>query len=127
MEIFEAAIALGKMIKDSKEGIELEEAKKEWSECEELRTAYTEYTTQHKLLELQEQAGNPDPALNARITNRANELYNVIINHESYKRLDAAQEALNNLVQQVNGIIIEQITGTNPNCTHDCSTCGGCH
>ena len=127
MEIFEAAIALGKMIKDSKEGIELEEAKKEWSECEELRTAYTEYTTQHKLLELQEQAGNPDPALNARITNRANELYNIIVNHESYKRLDAAQEALNNLVQQVNGIIIEQITGTNPNCTHDCSTCGGCH
>ena len=127
MEILEMAVELGKMIKNSKEGIELEEAKKAWSECEELRVAYTEYTTQHKLLEMQEQAGNPDPALNVRITNRANELYEKITNHEAYIRLDAAQEALNALVQEVNGLIIEQITGTNPNCTHDCSTCGGCH
>lgn len=31
------------------------------------------------------------------------------------------------MVQQVNQILNYYITGTDPNCTHDCSTCGGCH
>ena len=31
------------------------------------------------------------------------------------------------MVQQVNQILNYYITGADPNCTHDCSTCGGCH
>ena len=39
---------------------------------------------------------------------------------ESKQQFDA-------MVQQVNQILNYYITGTDPNCTHDCSTCGGCH
>lgn len=39
----------------------------------------------------------------------------------------AAKNEFDALVNQVNQIINFYITGQDPNCTHDCSTCGGCH
>ena len=38
-----------------------------------------------------------------------------------------AKRDFDQLVQQVNQILNYYITGEDPNCTHDCSTCGGCH
>lgn len=38
-----------------------------------------------------------------------------------------AKQEFDAMVQQVNQILNYYITGMDPNCTHDCSTCGGCH
>ncbi len=38
-----------------------------------------------------------------------------------------AKKEFDSLVNQVNQILNFYITGQDPNCTHDCSTCGGCH
>ena len=38
-----------------------------------------------------------------------------------------AKQQFDAMVQQVNQILNYYITGADPNCTHDCSTCGGCH
>lgn len=38
-----------------------------------------------------------------------------------------AKKDFDALVNQVNQILNFYITGQDPNCTHDCSTCGGCH
>ena len=38
-----------------------------------------------------------------------------------------AKEAFDTMVNQVNTIINFYITGSTGDCTHDCSTCGGCH
>lgn len=38
-----------------------------------------------------------------------------------------AKEAFDKMVNQVNTIINFYITGSTGDCTHDCSTCGGCH
>lgn len=38
-----------------------------------------------------------------------------------------AKAKLDTLVNQVNQIISYYITGQTDDCTHDCSTCGGCH
>ncbi len=38
-----------------------------------------------------------------------------------------AKKAFDGLVNQVNQMLNFYITGQDPNCTHDCSTCGGCH
>lgn len=40
--------------------------------------------------------------------------------------IDAKRE-FDQMVNQVNQILNYYITGEDPNCTHDCSTCGGCH
>ena len=39
----------------------------------------------------------------------------------------AAQQAMNKLMADVNAEIKFCITGERDNCTHDCSTCSGCH
>ena len=38
-----------------------------------------------------------------------------------------AKKEFDALVNQVNQILNFYITGQDPNCTHDCSTCNGCH
>ena len=38
-----------------------------------------------------------------------------------------AKKDFDAVVQSVNGIINFYITGEEPGCTHNCSTCGGCH
>jgi cell fate (sporulation/competence/biofilm development) regulator YmcA (YheA/YmcA/DUF963 family) len=62
------------------------------------------------------------------IQNRINELYDQIMAAPVYVELLEAQEAVNELMNAVNNTITFAITGEMPsNCTHDCSTCGGCH
>lgn len=42
------------------------------------------------------------------------------------KYIDAKKD-FDTLVNQVNQILNFYITGQDPNCTHDCSSCSGCH
>ena len=46
---------------------------------------------------------------------------------ETIKKYIEAKNEFDALVNQVNQILNFYITGQDPNCTHDCSTCGGCH
>ncbi len=38
-----------------------------------------------------------------------------------------AKKAFDSRINEINGILNYYITGQDPSCTHDCSTCGGCH
>lgn len=38
-----------------------------------------------------------------------------------------AKKEFDACVNEINGILNFYITGQDPNCTHNCSTCGGCH
>ena len=63
------------------------------------------------------------------------EAYGKIMATESMRAYQAAQSELETLVNEMNGIIAMSLNGEDPatcdpaaaNCTHDCSTCGGCH
>jgi hypothetical protein len=68
-----------------------------------------------------------EDVLNA-IQDRIEAIYNQIVESDSYKVLEAAQNEVNALMEAVNNTITFNITGEEPSaCTHDCSTCGGCH
>ena len=70
----------------------------------------------------------PDRLLVAKMQGRVDELYNLIMNNETFVKLSDAQTAVNELMESVNNIITFNITGELPSCTHDCSSCGGgCH
>jgi cell fate (sporulation/competence/biofilm development) regulator YlbF (YheA/YmcA/DUF963 family) len=59
---------------------------------------------------------------------RIDELTALILANENYTAFANAQEAMNELMTAVNDEIKFVITGVRPDhCTHDCSTCGGCH
>ncbi len=46
---------------------------------------------------------------------------------ETIKKYIEAKKEFDTLVNQVNQILNFYITGQDPNCTHDCSSCSGCH
>ena len=62
------------------------------------------------------------------IQKRIDELYNLITEDAAFIALNEAQAVVNELMNSVNTTITYNITGEMPSsCTHDCSTCGGCH
>ena len=130
MELIEMAAILGQRIRSSEAGQRLENAAKAYAENTELRSAFTEYQVQQKVLEEHGALEIKDEALIAAIDKRLNEIYDQIISHVTYKEYEAAQEAYNNLISNLISEVVRQANGNDGEeggCTHDCSTCGGCH
>ena len=129
MEIFELAEQLGKVLKEDARLIALEEAKKAYDEDLKLQKCMMEYEVQQQAM--QREAAKPEKDLHfmETIQNRIDTLYQAIIENPTFDALNRAQEAVNGLMNEVNQTIMFQITGEAPKsgCTHDCSTCGGCH
>ena len=74
---------------------------------------------------LQRLDGSPDPDLLSSIENGIDEAYQKIVENDTYLRYSDAKDALDKLMNDVNGEITFQITGKRP-CSHDCASCGGC-
>ena len=130
MEIFELAARLGQALKADERLIALEAAKEAYENDTSLLRLRKEYEVQQTLLagEIAKSEGK-DLHLIEAIQNRIDELYRAIGENGSYQNLAAAQTAVNALMERVNAAINYEITGELPGsgCTHDCSTCGGCH
>lgn len=57
-----------------------------------------------------------------------NEAFDALIEKsETIKKYIEAKQKFDSMVNQINQVLNFYITGQDPNCTHDCSTCGGCH
>ncbi len=128
MEIFELATELGKKLKDDSRLIALEDAKKAYEENAELKKYMLEYDVQQKAM--QREVAKPERDLHfiEVIQNRIDELYKLIAEHPVFAELNRTQNEVNELMNRVNQTIMTQITGEEPSgCTHNCSTCGGCH
>lgn len=83
---------------------------------------------QRKAIEQVAGDGDYDPDLVRQIQERIDELYAEIAANPAFVELNEAQAAVNNLMNAVNNTIMFAITGEMPaGCTHDCSSCGGCH
>ena len=126
--IFELAAELGRTLKDDARIIALNAARDAFEADENVKTLMTEYEVQQNAIH--EEAMKEDRSedvLNA-IQDRIEAIYNQITESESYKALEAAQNEVNDLMEAVNNTITFNITGEEPSaCTHNCSTCGGCH
>ena len=129
-KIIELAHALGEEIAKSDEIKNLEEAKGAFQSDAELQNKMSEYEAERMLLG-QEFAKDPteaDQRAIADIRARIEQLSSEIGCHPAYIRFAEAQRAMNALMADVNDEIKYCITGERPSeCTHDCSTCKGCH
>ena len=67
-----------------------------------------------------------DESVREKITSRIDELYEKVTTHPVYTAYMTAKQEFDALYTEVMGEIEFGITGERP-CTHDCSTCGGCH
>ena len=128
MGIFELAAELGKALKDDKRLVALEEARKAYESDETVGKLMMEYEVQQKAIQNEVAKSERDETLLGMIQDRIDTIYDQIVATESYKNLEKAQSEVNDLMEMVNSTITFNITGEQPSsCTHDCSTCGGCH
>lgn len=128
MEIMEMATALGKLIKSSEEYKKYEAADAAYDSDEALGRLIAEYNAQQEAYSNEQQKAEPNQFLLETVAGRLETLYGEITANEAFMAYSEAQNALNNLMQEVNNEITFQVTGHRP-CSHeDCEACGGhCH
>ena len=128
MEIFELAAALGQKLKDDARLVALDAAKTAYEENKELQTYLVEYDVQQRAMQKAVMQDERDMDLIESIQRRIDELYELIVKNSAFEELNRAQAVVNELMNSVNQTIMTQITGEEPSgCTHNCSTCSGCH
>jgi len=128
MEIFEMAKLLGLAIREDERIKKLEEAKEIYENDEKIRILTTEYDVQQKALATAYSSPNRDETFINSVNGRITAIYEEVISTEAYKQYEAAQNAVNELMEQVNNAIQAAVTGIEPDgCTHNCATCKGCH
>jgi cell fate (sporulation/competence/biofilm development) regulator YlbF (YheA/YmcA/DUF963 family) len=128
-KIIELAHQLGTEIAKSEEIKNLNETKNAFDSDSELQALMSEYEAHRILLgqEFSKEAGEIDEKAIADIKARIEELTREISASPIYLAFANAQNNMNKLMADVNAEIKFCITGERDNCTHDCSTCSGCH
>ena len=131
MNYKEAARLLGEALAAEPAVITFNAAKAAFDTDAELSSMMAEYRTARTLLgemyarpALDEEESRSADALNTRVA----ELTEAIRANAIYRAMEEAQDAVNALMATVNADISFFAFGEQPGgCTHDCSTCGGCH
>ena len=129
-KIIELAHTLGLAIAESDEIKALEIAKEAYESDADLQAKLAEYETDRKLLteEFIKEDSETKEAAVSKLREHMEALAAEIVVNEKYVAFTNAQQALNDLMAEVNAEIKFCITGERPaECTHDCSTCKGCH
>lgn len=125
MNILQKTHELGEMIKQSEQMKLMNETEEAQANDETCQTLLNEYNLTRMNLARDLQEGKIQQG-EAIIKN--NEAFTKLVNsNEKIKAYVDAKNAFDNMVQEINQVLNYYITGQDPNCTHDCSTCKGCH
>ena len=129
-KIIELAHKLGDAIAESEEIKNLQTAKDAFENDAELQEYMSEYEADRRLIgeERSKSTDEADEKVIADLRARLGELNDLIAAKDAYRDFAKAQQAMDALMADVNDEIRFCITGERPEkCTHDCSTCSGCH
>ena len=126
MSIYSLAAELGKAIKEDDRMIRMEKAKEAYESSEKIGNLMMEYGIQQQALTAMGDGEEIDTDALTRIQDRIDEIYAEITTDPLFIELDEAQAAVNELMETVNNTIMFNATGKTA-CTHDCSSCSGCH
>ena len=125
MDIFEKTRELGEMIENSEEMKRLKISEGLQAEDEKAQELFGEFNLKRMNLakDLEEGKIGQEEAIrkNSEAFNEMMEKSELIKNY-----IDAKKE-FDLMISKINGILNYYITGQDPNCTHNCSTCSGCH
>ena len=127
MDIYELAATLGDELKKDERLVALEVARKNYESDRQLQALVVEYEVQQTAMQKEAASAQCDTHMIDMIQTRMNELYTAITKNEVYLALEQAQDEVNALMNKINGIITQHITGEEPGCTHNCASCHGCH
>jgi cell fate (sporulation/competence/biofilm development) regulator YlbF (YheA/YmcA/DUF963 family) len=125
MTIIEKAHELGEMIKASKEMEALSLAEKKQGEDSEAQELIADFNIKRLNLAREIQSGKITEEEAIKKNNDA--FSEMVEKSKSIADYVEAKKQFDNLVNSVNNVINVYIMGEQKGCTHDCSTCGGCH
>ena len=126
-ELKTAVVTLAGLIKGDPRYAAVTEAEAAYTGNGEINRLLTEYNVQQAALTETFKDGEGDPQLTEAIRRRLNELYHQVVEHPAYLRYKEASDAYNEFYQAVSAELDFALTGKRSDCTHDCSTCSGCH
>ena len=101
MGIFELAAALGRALKEDERLVRLEEARKAYEADPRLARLATEYEVQQKAIQNEAMKEERDQTLITMIQDRIDAIYTEIVESDSYKALEKAQNEVNDLMEMV--------------------------
>ncbi|MBQ7096200.1 MAG: YlbF family regulator [Clostridia bacterium] len=127
-EIIEKTKELGALIQKSEQVQKFNDSKAAYDNDEEIQRLIKEFNLHKMSMMTLTQGENPDQERISEVEERIKGVYEKIMQNEKMQDFQAASKAVQELLNQVNGVIGYYVTGEEPtDCTHDCSTCGGCH
>ena len=120
---------LKNVLAESEELKKYNEAKAAYDADEELNRLINEYNVQATLLETEgrKPEAERDAQLIESISARLRECYDTISESKSLAAMREAEAGISEIVSAINDAVRFTIEPEQANCTHDCSTCGGCH
>ena len=130
MNKMELATALGEAIKNDEILLAYDKAKAEYEANADIQEKLRVYNAQRAALteefnkEIEEQNSDTIKALKETMDKLGKE----ITAYPEYRNFEAAQKKVTGLMNAINAEITRAAFGIEPSsCTHDCSTCSGCH
>lgn len=136
-DILQLTRELGVAIQKDERYTALEQAKKKNDEDAVLQDKIGQLNI--LVMNFNQEMGKPDAEKDKEKIEKLNNdyaaLYNEIMANENMSAYQKAQQELEALANEINSILAMSLNGEDPltcdphaqDCTHDCSTCGGCH
>jgi len=126
-EIISSIHSLAALIKADERHAAITKASDEYATNDELNRLLTEYGVHQQALTMEYQKEEPDEELAKSMQTRLNEIYEEVTNHPVYVAFREASEVYEEFTNEIYKELEFAVTGKRQDCTHDCSTCGGCH
>ncbi len=125
--IIQKAKELGALLEKSEIVAEQKAAKALFDNDAELQDLIGAFNLAKMSLMNESNKDKPDAELTETYRKQTSEAYEKVMMHPVMQRLNSAEIALEQLLNEVNGILQQSITGEEGGCTHNCATCSGCH
>ncbi len=127
-ELTEAIHAVAKLVKNDRRHIEIVKKSAEYTANEEITKLLDEYGAIQAALSAQYENETVDETVANPLQNRMNEIYTTVTEHPVYVSFKEASDAYEELTNEIYAELEYAVTGHrhDENCSHDCSTCGGC-
>lgn len=128
-QVLAIAKDLAAAIKDSDVFAAYERAKAASDADNDLQKLIGEFNLKRMVIANEMDKDQPDEALVTSVNEEMRTIYDAIMANENMKFYNIRKSYVDQLLQSVNETIMSAIAGEQQaqNCTHDCSTCGGCH
>ena len=133
-DVIALARQLGHAIQEQDEYKNIMKAKTEADADETLQALITEFNIKRVAINAEACKSDRDEDTLKQLNEEMRTVYSQIMSNENMIAYNSAKQIFDSAIQRITAIVTQSAEGEDPDttdfdesCTHDCSTCGGCH